>query len=43
MEYDDDGACRNFQCIDPAAECVDDDDVTAGMVDNCSVYGIGEH
>ena len=31
-----------FQCIDPSAACVDDDDVTAEMVENCGwVWNIG--
>lgn len=24
-----------FACIDPAASCVDDDDITVEMVENC--------
>lgn len=33
----------DFACIDPAAECVDDDDVTADMVENCGfVQGLGK-
>lgn len=33
-----------FACIDPSAECVDDDDVTIEMVENCGdVQGIGEY
>ena len=41
---DDDNGCRDgFQCIDPAAECVDDDDITVDQVENCGyVAGIGE-
>ncbi|CAN0376865.1 unnamed protein product [Pylaiella littoralis] len=35
-QYDDDSRCSEFACIDPAATCVDDDDVTAVMVENCS-------
>ncbi|CAN0048971.1 unnamed protein product [Ectocarpus fasciculatus] len=26
---------NGFACIDPSAECVDDDDVTADMIENC--------
>ncbi len=33
-----------FACVDPSAECVDDDDVTIAMVENCGyVQGIGEY
>ncbi|CAN0370169.1 unnamed protein product, partial [Ectocarpus sp. 8 AP-2014] len=45
--WDDDGwACASngsgFACIDPAAPCVDDDDITAVMVENCgNVAGVG--
>lgn len=29
-----------FACIDPRAECVDDDDITADMAENCDArYG----
>ncbi len=28
--------CEEFACIDPSASCVDDDPVTAEMVENCS-------
>eukprot|EP00903_Cladosiphon_okamuranus_P008222 g7915.t1 len=40
---DDDYGCRgDYQCIDPAAPCVDDDDVTVDLVENCGyVGGIG--
>ena len=32
-----------FECIDPSATCVDDDDVTVIMVENCGyIGGIGE-
>ncbi|CAN0436247.1 unnamed protein product [Pylaiella littoralis] len=35
--------CSDFACIDPAATCVDDDDITAEMVTNCdNVVGIGD-
>ncbi|CAM9891772.1 unnamed protein product, partial [Pylaiella littoralis] len=43
--WDDDGACGRwslFACIDPAAECVDDDSVTADMIDICSTGNIGD-
>lgn len=30
------GENGDFQCIDPAAPCVDDDDITADQVENCS-------
>lgn len=36
--WDDDYACSHyggFACIDPAASCVEDDDITADMVENC--------
>ena len=33
---------RYFQCIDPSAACVDDDDVTAEMVEHCGyIWNIG--
>lgn len=35
--------CYEFQCVDPAAECVDDDDITVDQVENCGyVPGIGK-
>ena len=45
--YDDDYTCSatgsGFACIDPSAACVDDDDITAEMVEGCGyVQGIGE-
>eukprot|EP00903_Cladosiphon_okamuranus_P014053 g13063.t1 len=37
------GCSTGFACIDPHAECVDDDDITAEMVENCGyVEGIGD-
>ncbi|CAN0440595.1 unnamed protein product, partial [Pylaiella littoralis] len=40
--WDDDYSCSEFACIDPAATCVDDDDITAEMVENCGyVTGLG--
>eukprot|EP00903_Cladosiphon_okamuranus_P014618 g13556.t1 len=44
IPYDDDYGCRdNFQCIDPAAPCVDDDDITVDLVETCDfVGGIGD-
>ena len=30
---------NGFACIDPDAECVDDDDVTVGMIENCGWLG----
>ena len=32
---DDDNVCTKFSCIDPSAACVDDDDITADMLENC--------
>ncbi len=41
---DDDYTCSDFACIDPEAPCVDDDDITAEMVENCDDIGrIGEY
>ena len=40
---DDDNACTEFACIDPSAGCVDDDDITADMLENCYVSGRGRH
>eukprot|EP00903_Cladosiphon_okamuranus_P014629 g13565.t1 len=34
--------CEEFYCIDPEAECVDDDDITVDMIDECYVFGIGD-
>lgn len=34
-------SCTEFACIDPAAECVDDDSVTVGMIDICNGGNIG--
>lgn len=37
-DTDDDYRCgqwADFACIDPAAPCVDDDDITADLVENC--------
>ena len=40
---DDQGCGFGFACVDPSAPCVDDDDVTAEMVENCNdVNGLGE-
>eukprot|EP00903_Cladosiphon_okamuranus_P005791 g5738.t1 len=42
--WDDDWACSHdagFACIDPAAACVDDDDITVDMVENCHAGQIG--
>ncbi|CAN0158392.1 unnamed protein product, partial [Ectocarpus sp. 6 AP-2014] len=40
---DDDYKCMQFSCIDPNAPCVDDDDITVDMFDNCGyVSGIGD-
>ena len=37
------GCDDGFACIDPEAPCVDDDDVTVDMVENCeTIAGIGE-
>lgn len=39
---DDDYACYSFACIDPDAACVNDDDITVDMFENCGyVLGIG--
>lgn len=35
--YGDDG-CTDFACVDPEAECVDDDDVTAVLVESCGYF-----
>ncbi|CAM9522446.1 unnamed protein product, partial [Ectocarpus sp. 12 AP-2014] len=38
--WDDDYSCTaNSACIDPSAPCVDDDDVTVDMVENCGYVG----
>ena len=38
-----DKSCTMFACIDPSAECVDDDDITVEMVENCGyIDGIGK-
>lgn len=34
-EWDDGYSCTEFACIDPNATCVEDDDATAAMVENC--------
>ncbi|CAM9166931.1 unnamed protein product, partial [Hapterophycus canaliculatus] len=41
---DNGNTCGNdgYQCIDPSAECVDDDDVSSAMVFACSVEYIGD-
>ncbi|CAN0485268.1 unnamed protein product [Ectocarpus sp. 12 AP-2014] len=40
--HDDDYRCMEFSCIDPNAACVNDDDITFDMVENCGyVSGIG--
>ncbi|CAM9919789.1 unnamed protein product, partial [Ectocarpus sp. 6 AP-2014] len=41
---DEDYECGNngFACLDPSAECVDDDSVTVDMVENCDSRGIGD-
>ena len=31
------GGGRGFRCIDPAAPCVDDDDVTIEQAENCRI------
>ncbi|CAM9449894.1 unnamed protein product, partial [Ectocarpus sp. 12 AP-2014] len=31
-----------FACIDPDAPCVDDDDITVDMVENCNVRALGD-
>ncbi|CAM9566132.1 unnamed protein product, partial [Ectocarpus sp. 4 AP-2014] len=44
-DWDDDwyGACGDgFACIDPSAACVDDDEVTVGMVESCDTVSIGD-
>ena len=38
--YSDDGAiytsgCEEFACVDPAAPCVDDDEITVDTIENC--------
>eukprot|EP00752_Nemacystus_decipiens_P017790 g15950.t1 len=34
--------CQSFACVDPSAPCVDDDDITAYMIDDCpSTLSIG--
>ncbi|CAM9139733.1 unnamed protein product, partial [Ectocarpus sp. 12 AP-2014] len=33
--FDDDWACTTFACIDPEAACVNDDDITVDMFENC--------
>ena len=35
------GSWSFFSCLDPSAECVNDDDVTADMTETC-LEGIGE-
>lgn len=40
---DDYTACGNgFACIDPEAECVDDDDITTGVLANCDSVSVGD-
>lgn len=40
--WDDYYSCKQFACIDPKAQCVDDDDVTIDKLDSCEVVeGIG--
>ncbi|CAM9523721.1 unnamed protein product [Scytosiphon promiscuus] len=42
QNMDDDYSCRYFACIDPEAACVNDDDITVEMYENCGyVQGIG--
>lgn len=36
------GVTSRYQCIDPAASCVDDDDVDSSMVNSCSIDSIGD-
>ncbi|CAM9781863.1 unnamed protein product, partial [Ectocarpus fasciculatus] len=40
-DYEGDWRCSKdgsgFACIDPAAPCVEDDDITADMVENCGL------
>ena len=36
------GQYDGFACIDPAAQCVNDDDITVDMLENCQwVVGVG--
>ena len=38
------GCAGGFACIDPDADCVDDDDITVEMVENCGyLKSIGTH
>lgn len=41
--WDDDYVCNesfaSFACIDPDAPCVDDDDITIDIVENCGDVG----
>lgn len=45
LQGDDDYACSedasDYACIDPAAPCVDDDDITIEIVENCFPGSIG--
>ncbi|CAM9177738.1 unnamed protein product, partial [Ectocarpus fasciculatus] len=41
-DHDDNYRCMEFSCIDPKAACVNDDDITVDMFENCGyVSGIG--
>lgn len=34
--------CKEFQCIDPSADCVNDDDITVNMLEDCEwIAGVG--
>ncbi|CAM9608575.1 unnamed protein product, partial [Ectocarpus fasciculatus] len=45
-DYDDDYVCSKdgsgFACIDPTASCVDDDDITAEIAQNCDTSDLGD-
>ena len=34
--------CFEFACVDPRAECVDDDDITVDQLENCAELSIGD-
>ena len=43
MDEDGQGCDQEFACVDPAAECVDDDDITIEVAENCEfIEGIGK-
>eukprot|EP00903_Cladosiphon_okamuranus_P005789 g5736.t1 len=41
--YNGNNYCQDFYCVDPEAACVDDDNITVDMLENCPyVFGIGD-